>query len=195
MTIKTIAIITAFLLTATPTQARPDLSREFCGDRYCGYHGNYETHHKLKKKVAHKEKKRKGTLPLPRSKPLIVEGAEFDQIISFSASNLVAIAKRYLGTNPTGWASLWCGRFMAMIAPQAAKRIPNPNLAINWAKLPRVSPRVGAILITRRNGGNHVGVVIGFDKRNNPITISGNHNRKVGIGTYHKSRIVAYVSA
>lgn len=108
-------------------------------------------------------------------------------------SDLIKTARQYLGTNPTGWHSLWCGKFMSMIAPQAAKRIPNPNIARNWAKLPHTTARIGAILITSRYGGGHVGVVIGFDKYGNPITISGNHGHKVGIGKYAKNRILAYV--
>ena len=48
---------------------------------------------------------------------------------SFLGGDLVSKARQYMGGNPTGWRSLWCGRFMAMIAPQAAARIRNPNLA------------------------------------------------------------------
>jgi uncharacterized protein (TIGR02594 family) len=110
-------------------------------------------------------------------------------------SDLVSAARRYMGTNPTGWAHRWCGRFMAMIAPQAARRVGNPNLAMNWRRLPKISPQVGAIAVLRRRGGGHVGVVSGFDGRGNPIIVSGNHNRRVGEGVYPRGRVVAWVSA
>lgn len=110
-------------------------------------------------------------------------------------SSLVARARQYLGTNPTGWRARWCGRFMAMIAPKAARRVRNPNLARDWASLPRTSPRVGAIAVLSRKGGGHVGVVVGFQRNGNPILISGNHGRRVGTGTYPRARVIAYVTA
>lgn len=44
-----------------------------------------------------------------------------------------------------------------------------------------------------RRGGGHVGQVVGFDDHGNPIIKSGNHNRTVGVATYPKGRIRAYV--
>lgn len=199
MIIRKLTALTAaiFLVTICKVEAKPSLATEFCGNRYCGYHQtynwSYKSHHKKRVKkqripsiiVAHQEKSVEPSIPLPKPKPLI--------------SGLVAEARKYLGTNPTGWHSVWCGRFMGMIvakvSPTAIKKVGNVNLAINWARLSKVAPRIGAILVTRRSGGSHVGVVIGFNKNGDPITISGNHGRKVGIGTYHKSRIVAYVAA
>jgi uncharacterized protein (TIGR02594 family) len=110
--------------------------------------------------------------------------------------DLIARARAYIGTNPTGWSRVWCGRFMAMIAPEAARRIHNPNFARDWARLPHVSPHVGAIaVLARGRRGGHVGVVTGFDDRGNPRIVSGNHNRRVGEGIYPRSRVIAYVSA
>lgn len=109
-------------------------------------------------------------------------------------TGLIAKARGYLGTNPTGWAKLWCGRFMAMIAPAAAARVRNPNMARDWATLPRVAPQIGAIAVISRGRGGHVGVVTAIDANGNPTVISGNHNRKVGEGVYPASRIIAYVS-
>lgn len=113
--------------------------------------------------------------------------------IYFSGS-LVDRARRYMGTNPTGWSSLWCGRFMAMIAPNAAARVRNPNMARDWATLPRVSAQVGAIVVlSRGRSGGHVGVVTSIDANGNPTVVSGNHGGKVGEGVYPKGRVLAYV--
>lgn len=113
---------------------------------------------------------------------------------SFGSGDLVSRARRHLGTNPTGWRKLWCGRFMAMIAPRAAAQIRNPNMARDWATLPRVSPQIGAIaVLSRGRSGGHVGVVTGFDSNGNPTIVSGNHNRVVGEGVYPKGRVIAYV--
>jgi uncharacterized protein (TIGR02594 family) len=129
------------------------------------------------------------------SKPKAIVRAPVSQAEAVApSSNLVATARQYLGTNPTGWSKLWCGRFMAMVAPRAARLIGNPNLAINWAKLPGASGRIGDIAVLKRRGGYHVGIVSGFDRSGNPIIISGNHNRRVAEATYPKHRVVAYVT-
>lgn len=113
----------------------------------------------------------------------------------YAGGDLVSRARSYMHTNPTGWRRLWCGRFLAMIAPDAAAQVKNPNRARSWASLPRTSPSIGAIVVmTRGKGGGHVGVVTGFDANGNPIVISGNHNNRVDEGVYPRSRVIAYVS-
>lgn len=114
----------------------------------------------------------------------------------YSSSTLVDRARQFMGGNPTGWSRVWCGRFMAMIAPNAAARIRNPNLARDWATLPQISPQVGAVaVLSRGRRGGHVGVVTGFTAGGDPIIVSGNHGRRVGEGVYSRSRVIAYVSA
>lgn len=113
---------------------------------------------------------------------------------SSSSSGVVAEARRYIGTNPTGRGSLWCGAFMDMVL----KRTGHPgggNLASGYAHYgTRVSaPQVGAIAVMGRRGGGHVGVVSGFDTAGNPIIISGNHNHRVAESVYPRGRIYAYV--
>ncbi len=111
-----------------------------------------------------------------------------------SGDYLVDKARHYLGTNPTGWNAVWCGKFMAMVAPEAAAKIKNPNRARDWATLPHVNPRVGAIaVIARGRNVGHVGIVTGFEG-NNPIIVSGNHTRRVGEGVYPARLVIAYVS-
>lgn len=124
-------------------------------------------------------------LPMPPHRPTAIARIDGD---------LLAKARKYLGTNPTGWAHLWCARFMAMIAPELARKIDNPNWARDWADLPKVKPRPGVIVVLRRGNGGHIGVVSGFDRRGNPRVVSGNHNRRVAEAVYPKSRVIAYVS-
>lgn len=79
--------------------------------------------------------------------------------------SLLAMAQAYIGKNPTGWRSLWCAKFVAMLAPELARKVPNPNLARAWAKLPKAARKPGAIVVLTRRGGGHIGVVKGFTKR------------------------------
>ena len=112
----------------------------------------------------------------------------------FTSNSLVSEARKYLGTNPTGRATLWCGAFMDMVL----KRTGHPgggNLAFGYLRYgTRVSgPQVGAIAVMPRKGGGHVGVVSGIDPNGNPIIVSGNHNRTVAETVYPRGRITAYV--
>ncbi len=113
----------------------------------------------------------------------------------FGGGDLVSEARRYIGGNPTGRSSLWCGAFMDLILQRTGHR-PGSNLARDYAHYgQRVSgPQVGAIAVmSRGKRGGHVGVVSGIDESGNPIIISGNHGRRVAESTYSRGRVFAYV--
>jgi uncharacterized protein (TIGR02594 family) len=127
-------------------------------------------------------------VPIPEARPT--------GLARFRPSALVAEARRYLGTNPTGRARLWCARFVNFVL----KRVGQPGTGSDAAKSfahygRRISgPQYGAIAVLTRNGGGHVGIVTGVDRNGNPILIAGNNGRrKVGISVYPKRRVIAYV--
>lgn len=113
-----------------------------------------------------------------------------DAFGGFTTNSLVAEARRYMGTNPTGRGSQWCGAFMDLVLKKTG-HAGGGNLAIAYARYgTRVSgPQVGAIAVMN----HHVGVVSGIDPNGNPIIVSGNHNRTVAESVYPRSRIAAYV--
>src|SRR6476661_1189371 len=111
-----------------------------------------------------------------------------------SGNSLVADARRYIGTNPTGRSSLWCGAFMDKVLKDAG--LPGGgNLALGYLHYGHriAGPQVGAIAVMGRRRGGHVGVVSGLDPNGNPIIVSGNHNRTVAESVYPRGRIIAYV--
>jgi uncharacterized protein (TIGR02594 family) len=112
----------------------------------------------------------------------------------FGGSTLVAEARRYLGTNPTGRRSLWCGAFIDKVLRETGHQ-GGGNLAKGYLHYGhRVSgPQIGAIAVMGRKGGGHVGVVSGIDPNGNPIIVSGNHNHAVSESAYPRGRIIAYV--
>jgi uncharacterized protein (TIGR02594 family) len=112
----------------------------------------------------------------------------------FTSNNLVAEARKYIGTNPTGRGSLWCGAFMDLVLKRTG-HAGGGNLAWGYQHYgARVSgPQVGAIAVMGRRGGGHVGVVSGIDANGNPIIVSGNHNHTVAESVYPRGRIAAYV--
>jgi len=111
-----------------------------------------------------------------------------------TSNSLVSEARKYIGTNPTGRGSLWCGAFMDMVLKHTG-HAGGGNLASAYARYgTRVSgPQVGAIAVMGRRGGGHVGVVSGVDPNGNPIIVSGNHNHTVAESVYPAGRINAYV--
>lgn len=111
-----------------------------------------------------------------------------------SYNSLVAEARKYLGGNPTGRNSLWCGAFMDLVLKRTG-HAGGGNLARAYARYgTRVSgPQVGAIAVMTRKGGGHVGIVTGIDASGNPVVISGNHNNRVEESVYPRGRIIAYV--
>jgi uncharacterized protein (TIGR02594 family) len=127
-------------------------------------------------------------------KPAAAQAAAASTTLSFGGGDLVSEARRYIGGNPTGRNSLWCGAFMDMVLKKTGHK-GGGNLARAYASYGhRVSgPQVGAIAVMTRRGGGHVGVVSGIDASGNPIIISGNHNDTVAEATYPRSRIIAYV--
>lgn len=117
-----------------------------------------------------------------------------DAFGGYTSNSLVSEARKYLGTNPTGLGSLWCGAFMDLVLKRTGHK-GGGNLASAYSRYgARVSgPQVGAIAVMRRGGGGHVGVVSGIDPNGNPIIVSGNHNRTVAESVYPRGRITAYV--
>lgn len=114
----------------------------------------------------------------------------------FGKEDLVAEARKYMGTNPTARSKLWCATFMNMVLRKVGYSGTNSDAAKSFASYGRriSEPQVGAIaVLTRGKKGGHVGVVSGVDSQGNPIIISGNHNKRVGEATYSRARVIAYV--
>jgi len=104
-------------------------------------------------------------------------------------TQLIRVAERYLGGNPTGWAHDWCARFLnAVVLPEAGERGTGDNRAISFARWGEPSgPQPGAIAVMP----HHVGIVMA-DEGSRVRIISGNHGHRVAIGDYPKAMIVAY---
>jgi len=113
----------------------------------------------------------------------------------FGSSDVVAEARRYIGGNPTGRASLWCARFMNMVLQRSGFHGTGSDMARSFASYGQhvSGPQVGAIAVMGRRGGGHVGVVSGIDASGNPILVSGNNRNRVVEAPILRGRIYAYV--
>jgi uncharacterized protein (TIGR02594 family) len=137
----------------------------------------------------------------PPARPLTVHNDGDDPGIELVANvpgaRLVAEARRWIGTNPTTRATLWCARFMNFVLERLGLPGTASDVAKSFASYGKklAGPKVGAIAVMNRGkGGGHVGVVSGFDKDGDPVIISGNYSRRVAEAVYARSRIITYVS-
>ena len=142
----------------------------------------------------------------PKQAALAAQSKQNSLVKSENSSEVVSEARRWIGTNPTGWDRVWCARFMNFVLKRTGHPETGSDAASSFASYGRRvwGPQVGAIAVmSRGKNGGHVGVVSGFDKSGNPIVISGNHNRcsgnsrgngrSVGVAVYPRDRIYAYV--
>jgi uncharacterized protein (TIGR02594 family) len=92
----------------------------------------------------------------------------------------------------------WCGDFVhtALRLGLPTERYPgplgqNPYWALNWRHLGvgLMRPAYGAIASISRDGGGHVGFVVGEDVTNYYL-LGGNQNNRVSIAPFSKSRFV-----
>lgn len=116
------------------------------------------------------------------------------------SAKALKVARRYLGTNPTGWQRLWCAQFVGLIEKKIGRAGTGSALAKSYAKYGRPVPlsqaRPGDIVVTARKGGGHVGYLV--EKKGKTVRlISGNSGgrgpgrRVVAEGDYPVSRIIA----
>ncbi len=115
--------------------------------------------------------------------------------MQYATSPWLNHALKDLGTNPTGWSRRWCAKSVNLWLQRSGKRGCGGDTAISCLQAGRrlSGPQVGALAIM----AHHVGIV--KEVNGNSITlVSGNHSgrsgsRKVGVGTYARSRVVGYV--
>jgi uncharacterized protein (TIGR02594 family) len=181
------------LTTATPAEARPHhgASRHHAAKVRHHSHRHHSYHHRYRYRHHARTSAVEGA-PSARD----ASTADASNSTNFGGSNIVAVARRYIGGNPTGRASLWCARFMNMVLQRTGHKGTGSDMASSFAHYgERISgPRVGAIAVmSRGRRGGHVGVVSGIDAKGNPIIVSGNHGHRVAEATYSRGRIYAYV--
>ncbi|MCC7097289.1 MAG: TIGR02594 family protein [Thermomonas sp.] len=88
----------------------------------------------------------------------------------------------------------WCGAFAAYCMVRAGLPIPPKGEAVRalaWAKWGvSTAPRVGAVAVFGRQGGGHVGFVVG-ESADNLYILGGNQSNQVNITPIAKTRLVA----
>jgi uncharacterized protein (TIGR02594 family) len=155
------------------------------------HHHRSHHHHVIRASVFHHLRPARGGRRAP------LRAAQRPSLIAhlfggFSSS--VRVAERYLGSNPTGRASLWCADFVNLVERQVGRAGTGSRSAFSYLRYGHgvSDPQPGDIVVLgRRGGGGHVGYVMSMTPAG-PKVISGNHGHQVAIGVYSSSRVVAY---
>ncbi len=89
----------------------------------------------------------------------------------------------------------WCGAFMAAVF--SACRIAFPNTyaaAASWSEWgqPLAWPALGCVVTFTRQGGGHVGIVVGQDAHGNLLVLGGNQGDEVNVRLFARGRATAY---
>jgi uncharacterized protein (TIGR02594 family) len=89
----------------------------------------------------------------------------------------------------------WCGVAVAHWMLRTGIQPPKHwYRALAWAdwgiRLGR--PALGSVVVYRRAGGGHVGLVVGVDIRGQVLTLGGNQADSVNVAPFDRSRVLAY---
>ncbi|OAM28140.1 TIGR02594 family protein [Eikenella sp. NML03-A-027] len=90
----------------------------------------------------------------------------------------------------------WCSTFVAHCCRTAGRDLPKHwYRAKGWLETgTRLSkPAYGCIVVFERQGGGHVGFVIGITKDGCLIVIGGNQGNRVSIAKFSRDRVIAYL--
>lgn len=106
--------------------------------------------------------------------------------------------QRWLKTLNAWWfddATPWCGTTVAYCMKHAGFEVPKMWMRakawIDWGQTLR-RPVHGCIVVFERQGGGHVGFVVGEDGKGNLMVLGGNQGDKVSIAPFSVTRAIAY---
>ncbi len=91
----------------------------------------------------------------------------------------------------------WCAGFVAYVLKKSGFKIIGPAKvarALAWSDygVKLNAPAYGCLVTFSRNGGGHVGFVVGQDQHGNLMVLGGNQNDMVKISPFARSRVQAY---
>lgn len=89
----------------------------------------------------------------------------------------------------------WCGVFIAHCLSENNLKIPKYWMrAKDYLSMPNTidKPSYGCIVIFQRDGGGHVGFVVGQNDNGDLMVLGGNQGNEVNIRAFSQSRVLGY---
>lgn len=88
----------------------------------------------------------------------------------------------------------WCAAFVGAMLEAAgivSSRFESAKSYLDWGRALE-APELGCIVVFQRDGGGHVGFVMGRDKAGNLLVLGGNQGDAVSIAAFGRGRVVGY---
>lgn len=89
----------------------------------------------------------------------------------------------------------WCGLYVAAVFAESGILLPKHWMRardwLNWG-IPLDVPSVGCVVVYSRQGGGHVGFVVGEDQNGNLMTLGGNQSNRVSIAPFARDRVLGF---
>lgn len=88
----------------------------------------------------------------------------------------------------------WCAAFVGAMLERAgivSSRFESAKSYLDWG-LPLKNPIPGCVVVFSRDGGGHVGFVVGQDGAGNLLVLGGNQADAVNIKAFPRSRVTGY---
>lgn len=88
----------------------------------------------------------------------------------------------------------WCAAFVGAILERSgikSSRFESAKSYLQWGDL-LTQPVVGCVVVFTRDGGGHVGFVVGQDKSGNLLVLGGNQGDAVNVRSFPRSRVSGY---
>lgn len=88
----------------------------------------------------------------------------------------------------------WCAAFVGAMLERAgirSSRFESAKSYLQWGET-LAEPCLGCVVVFSRDGGGHVGFVVGKDKAGNLLVLGGNQGDEVSVKAFPLSRVTGY---
>lgn len=88
----------------------------------------------------------------------------------------------------------WCAAFVGACLERVgirSTRFESARSYAGWGQ-PLKEPAAGCVVVFNREGGGHVGFVVGRDTRGNLLVLGGNQSDEVNVRAFSTERVIAY---
>jgi len=101
-----------------------------------------------------------------------------------------AIKRGGIKSDEVPWCAAFVGAMLESVGIQSS-RFESAKSYLSWG-VPLEEPQVGCVVVFTRDGGGHVGFVVGRDKYNRLIVLGGNQGNAVTIAAFSRDRVSGY---